>query len=341
MGEQIVVLDEGKMLTKIHELPNQFEAAWTNLWTKELALSGQKITHVLIVGMGGSGIAGQLAQELYAQNSALPISLWANYQLPSWVTPETLLVAVSYSGDTEEVLDAVKSGLEKKMPIVAITNGGKLEKLATDSKFPVVKINYDSPPRAAVGWLYGSLLALLAKLNVINLTEKQYFSALEELKKTVKQNVFPAKAEDLAITLNNKVPVIFASAPLATVAKRWVTQLSENSKTTALAQAFPELCHNFLTGLDFAIPEKITVLCLKSQYSFSRNVAREKIVQNWFTKKNIPFSPLTMQSASPLAEQWLFLYFGDLLSYYLAGVYGVDPNPIEAVTFFKDELGKI
>lgn len=337
---EIVVLDEGKMLEKINDLPNQLEKAWTSLWTKDLGISFDKIGHILIVGMGGSGVAGSLAKELFA-DSPIAVSTWADYGLPGWVNEKTLVVTVSYSGDTEETLDAAKKALEKKTVLVAITSGGKLAELAELNKFPVIKIDYDSPPRAAIGWLYGSLLTLLAKGSFIPLTDKQYLTAVEELKKAIKLNVFPAKAEDLAITLNNKVPLVVASAPLATTAHRWVTQLNENSKTFSMNAAFPELCHNLLVGLDFSVVEKLSVLCIKTRYGFSRNVVREKITQDWFTKKNIPFTPLTMQASSALAEQLLFIYFGDLLSFYLAGVNGVDPTPIESITFLKEQLGKV
>lgn len=327
------------MLDKIHDWPVQLEKAWASLWTKDLDIATDKIDHILIIGMGGSGVAGALAKELFA-NSPTPISTWADYGLPGWVNDKTLVIAVSYSGNTEETLDGAKKAVEKKCPIVAITSGGKLAELAETHKFPHVKIDYESPPRAAIGWLYGLLLTLLTKLKLVEMTEKQYFAALEELKQVVTQNLFPVKAEDLAITLNNKVPVIVASAPLGSVAARWKTQFNENSKTFALSAPFPELCHNFLVGLDFAIPEKLSILCLSSRYAFSRNTLREKVVKDWLTKKNIPFTPLTMQSGSPLAEQWLFLYFGDLLSCYLAGVYGVDPTPIEPIVFLKEQLEK-
>jgi len=339
MADQIVVLDESKMLGRINDLPTQLEKAWTNLWTKELGLDGTKFDRILIAGMGGSGIAGALAKELFADTPLL-IETWADYQLPGWVNEKTLVIAVSYSGDTEETIDAAKTAIERKATVAVITTGGKLEELAKIHGLTLVKIEYPSSPREAIGWLYGSLLTLLAKLNLFPLKEDNYFQALKELRETVAQHKLPEKAQELVLSLNNKIPMLVTQPPLNPVARRWVTQFNENSKTFAVSFALPELCHNTIAGLDFAVPEKLVVLFLESNYAFSRNILRKKLVQKVFEAKEISFIPLSVRSGSPLAEQWLLIYFGDLLSYYLAGVYGIDPSPIETINQLKEGLKK-
>lgn len=336
---QIVVLDEEKMLERINDLPNQFEKAWTTLWIKDLGFDTAGIDHILISGMGGSGIAGQLTKELFT-NSPLPIDVWADYQLPGWVNDNTLFIAVSYSGDTEETVDATKTALERKAKVIAITTGGKLEELSKIHGFPLITIDYKSSPREAVGYLYGTLLTLLTKLKLVDFKEDAYFQALKELKDAVAEAKMAEKAEDLVMSLTNKVPLIITQQPLVAVGRRFVTQFNENSKSFAASFALPEACHNTIVGLDFSIPEKLTVLYLESNFAFSRNNLRKRVIQKIFENKEIPFTPLSVRSGSPLAEQWLLIYFGDLLSYYLAGVYGVDPSPIESIDFLKTELKK-
>ena len=338
---QIVVEDSENLLEKTMSLPTQLEKAWTTNWIKSLSVSPDIFNKVIIAGMGGSGIAGALLVDLFGDSMPRPVTVWADYGLPGWADDKTLLIAVSYSGDTEEVLDSVKVALERKMPIIAIGSGGKLEELSKINGFDFLKFDYKSPPRAALGYLYGSLLALTTKLGVVTLTEKSYFLAVDELKKTVMQKNFPQKAEDLAVSLNNKVPIIMAYPPLSAVAKRYQNQLNENSKTFALAAILPDACHNIIVGTEFAVPEKIQVLLLESKYGFSRNIARKKALEKVFTQQDIPFVPLSVKSGSPLAEQLLLLHFGDLLSFYLAGVYGVDPTPIEAINILKSELAKL
>lgn len=322
-------------------LPSQLENAWTGNWTKKLPIATTDFDKVIFSGMGGSGIAGALLLDLYSAKPTRPIVTWADYGLPGWADSKTLLVAVSYSGDTEEILDGVKQALERKLPIVAIGSGGKLEELASINGFPFLKINYVSPPRAALGHLYGSVLVVATKLGIIDLTEKSFFQALDELKKTLVQQHFPAKAEDLAVSLNNKVPLILAYSPLMAVAKRFQNQLNENSKTFAMAASLPEACHNIIVGTEFAVEEKLLVLLLESKYGFSRNIARKAALEKVFAEKDIPLMPLAVKSGSALAEQLLFIHFGDLVSFYLAGVNGVDPTPIETIVTLKSELAKL
>lgn len=339
MSEQIIVLDEQKMLEKIQDLPHQLEKAWTSNWTKDIALP-DKFEKVLIAGMGGSGIAGALAQELFAEQQT-PIFTWADYNLPAWADEKTLFVAVSFSGDTEETVSSVKAAVEKKIPTVLITSGGKLEELAQGHHLPLVKIDYDSAPRAAIGCLYASLLVVLAKTKKFSFKEDDLFRAIEELKASVSKKAFLPKAEELAMSLNNKFPLIIAAPPLLAVARRFMSQLNENSNTAAMTAALPELCHNLISGLDFAIPEKMTVLLMESAHAFSRNLARGKIVEKIFESKQIPFTPLSVRSSSQLGEQLLLLHFADLVSYYLAGVYGIDPTPIPEIATLKAALKKI
>lgn len=340
MGEEIVVLDEQKMLEKILDLPSQLEKSWAAYWIKEAPYKTEDFDNVVICGMGGSGIAGALAKELFV-DSAKPIETWADYRLPGFVGERTLVIAVSYSGDTEETVDSVRYAVEKKAKVLIISKGGKLEELSKISNIPFWVVEYESLPRAAFGWLYGLVLTALAKMQVVNLNEAAYFQAVNELKQTVEKKSFPDKAQELAMTLNNKVPVILAHSPLSTVAKRWITQFNENSKVFAYTSPMPEFCHNGIVGLDFAVPEKLSVMYLESKFGFSRNIARQKIISEIIADNDISFTPLSVRSSSALAEQLLLVHFGDLLSFYLAGVYGIDPSPIEAIIKLKDKLTKV
>lgn len=338
---QIVVEDTQKMLEKIMDLPNQLEKGWTTNWTKNLPMKAGDFDNVIICGMGASGVVGRLLVDLYGGSVSVPIVTWADYGLPGWANNRTLLIVVSYSGDTEEELDNIRVALERKMSIVAISSGGKVAKSAEIHAYPILQFNYDSQPRAAIGYQFGSLLTLVTKLGLITLTEKSYFQAVEELQKTIAQKHFPNKAEDLAVTLNNKVPLILAYSPLAAVASRYRSQLNENSKTFALSAALPEASHNIIVGTEFAVPEKLQVLILESKYGFSRNAAHKNPLEKVFNQRDIPLVPLSVKSGSALAEQLLFIHFGDLLSYYLAGVYGVDPTPVEAIETLKSEMAKL
>ena len=329
------------MLEKIQDLPKQLEDGWKNKWEKEPDFKDKKFKKILISGMGGSAIAGHLLKELLKDEDIF-IDVWSDYQLPNWVDEsDTLVIALSYSGDTEEMVGAVNLAIQNDISVIAITSGGKLEELAKKHNLPLLKIDYTSPPRAAIGWLYSSLMKAVCEVGLAKSIEKEFDKALEALKEAVEKKAMVEKTEELALSLSNKIPVFLTYSPLTGVAKRIVNQLNENSKTFSAAFNFPEACHNFIVGLEFPAPEKIVILFLESNYAFSRNVAREKIIQELVGSKEIPFIPLSVASTNLLSEQLLFIYFGDLLSYYLAGVYGVDPTPIESITFLKDKLKNI
>jgi len=339
--DQIVVLDEQKMLEKIMDFPNQLEKAWTSYWIKDLGLDKSSISHVILVGMGGSGIAGALAAELAGSQANMTVTTWNDYQLPAFADNRTLVVAISYSGNTEETIDALRAAHQKNIPAICITSGGKLKEVAAIGANKVLEIDYQAPPRAALGWLFGAVLTILGKLEIAPVTEKYFFDALEALKKVVSQNTFKEKAQKLAIELNNKIPLIVAYQPLTSLAKRFANQINENAKTFAVAACLPEANHNLIVGLDYPSPEKLVVLSVESKFGFSRNAARSKVLTKLMREKEISHIPLLVNSANPLAEQLLFLHFADLVSYYLAGVYGVDPTPIEVVDKLKKELEKL
>ncbi|MEK7548408.1 MAG: SIS domain-containing protein [Patescibacteria group bacterium] len=341
MTDRIVVLDKEKMLEAIQSWPDQLEAAWSSHWTKDPPIIPSGIEQVLICGLGGSGIAGELLKEFGEGISPRIILTWADYRLPHWVNQKTLVVLVSYSGDTEEVIDAAKLALAKKIPTIALTGGGKLAALLEENDRPVLKIDFKGAPRTSLGSQYGLLLVLAAKLDLLPVSEKEFFLALKEFSQVVREKAFFSKAQNLALTLNNKVPVILAHRPLTAVARRWQTQLNENSKTFGLAADLPEAGHNFIVGLDFAVTEKLAIFYLESAYGFSRNLARRKLLGELLLAKGIGVTPIAVETSHLLSEQWLMIYFGDLLSYFLAGVYGIDPSPVEIIEQLKTKLAKL
>lgn len=332
------MIDKQKMLEVIQGLPGQLESAWTSLWTKDIPWKGDSIKQVLIAGMGGSGFVGRLVADLFVDSSKVPIVNWADYGLPGWADKHTLIIAISYSGETEETISSAMRAKELGAPLIVIATGGKLASLATAG---FLKADIITQPRLASGWLLGLTLTILTKLKLIPLTEESYFKALDELKIAVEKKAFLPKAEQLAIGLNNKIPLILAHHPLGAVAYRFATDMNENSKTFAVSGQIPEMCHNLLVGLDFPNPDKLSVIILESKFGFSRNVARKAVLEKTFAKKEIGVTPIAVKSGSPLAESLLFTYFGGLLSYYLAGVNGIDPTPVEIITHFKRELASL
>jgi len=339
MMTEVVVQDKGKMLEKIQALPKQFIDSWTSLWTKDLPWKKEGIKKVVIAGMGGSGVVGRLACDLFQADSELIFSLLSDYNLPAWVSGDTLVIVVSYSGNTEEMLSVASQCKARKARLVVITSGGKLLEHLESPGY--LAVDYHSQPRLAIGWLYGLLLVLLSKMKLVNLSEAKYMAAVEELETVVKNKTFLEKAEMLAVNLSNRIPIIVGYPPQSAVAYRWQTDINENAKTTAFSATIPEFCHNLLAGLDFPSMEKLALVLIESKYAFSRNVARGKVLENLASKRGLTLFPISVRSGSALAEQMLYLYFGELFSYYLAGINGIDPSPIEVIETFKKDLVRL
>lgn len=327
------------MLEKIQSLPKQFRDALVSLWTKELPWKKDGIDKIVIAGMGGSGVAGRLAHDLFQTESKLIFTVISGYKLPRWIDEHTLVVAISYSGDTEETISIAQECKQRQARLVVIATGGKLVEQAAGSGY--LAVDYQSQPRLAIGWLYGLLLVLLCKLELVSLTEAKYMAAVDELEKVVGQKSFLEKAENLAVSLSNRIPIILSYPPHIATAYRWQTDFNENAKTTAIASALPEFCHNLLAGLEYPSAEKLALILIESKYAFSRDVARGKVLEGLASKKSLTFFPISVRASSILAEQLLYIYFGELLSYYLAGVNGVDPTPVEIIEKFKKELAKL
>jgi len=349
----VVVLDEHHIIDQIKQLPLQLQTAWYTAMKKDFK-PPEGITQIVIAGMGGSGIAGHLAADLTRDKLPYPIIIWSDYEAPRFIGKSTIFIAVSYSGETEEIIDATKAALASNASIYIISGPGKLADLAVKEQLPIVGIGNDGiPPRCALGSIYGSLLAVLSQLispNVENNLEAIESSApsiidcdnitqsVRELEKVIDSRDFTDKAEQIAVRLTNRLPLILTNWPLLSVAKRFVNQLNENSNTFACLAEVPEFCHNGINGLDFFVSEKLLIFYLESKFAFSRNSRRKVIIEEICQQKNISYLPLSVKSGSILAEQLLFIYFTDLVSYFLAGINGIDPYDIDSINQIKEKL---
>jgi len=341
-------LDPEGMLQSINDLPDQIESAWKDLQSLIIPAHYLKCNKVLILGMGGSAIGGELVSTLALNYSRAPIFVQRDYGLPSFVDSNTLVIAVSYSGNTEETLDAFEKAGEKSAKLITISTGGKIGVLSSKYRAPIFKINYGAQPRAALGYLFTALLYILNKLDLYALGENEISESVHVLRQYQKiiglqsptsQN--PAKK--LAQKLSDKIPLIMGAGPMSTVARRWKTQINENSKELAIYEVFPELCHNVIVGLDFPkkLSDKIFLISLDSEFDHPRNRLRQSIVQQIFRKKGIGFEVVNMEKpGSPLIEMLEMIMLGDYVSFYLAMINEIDPTPVEMIKFLKDKLAE-
>src|SRR3990170_2183818 len=238
-------LDAGGMAKAVRELPEQCREAWNEARRLELPPSYRQIERIVILGMGGSAIAGDVFRLLLARECPVPVLNHRHYDLPPYVDARTLLIACSFSGNTEETVSAFGQGLATPAKKLAITTGGRLLTTARANGVPTFVYRYEGEPRSAFG--YG-LMPLLAVAEALGLMEgagrdvEEAISAMESLRERIGEDV------PLAARLSGRLPVIYGAEVLTEVAHRWKTQINESSKAWAFYEELPEANHNAIVS---------------------------------------------------------------------------------------------
>lgn len=306
----------------------------------EMAREGTDIRNVLLTGMGGSGIGANLVESLTFGRIPIPITVCKGYTIPQFVSPHTLFIACSYSGNTEETLSAVEKAMLKRAHVICITSGGKLLELAKEYNFPHIRIpDGSSSPRAMIGYMVVSLLYSLYHTNLIGTAFiRETENAIEYLDRCEKS--IQAGAELIAKKLKGKLPFIYCDGRLHAMAIRFQQQLNENAKQIAHVNTFPEMNHNEIVGWRF--PENIfqqaQVVYFYSDHDHQRVDKRLEICREIFEKQSNPVINIVAEGASLLEQYFYLIHLTDWISYYLAKENKVDPDPVDAIDFLKNEL---
>jgi len=341
-------LDPENMLGYIDALADDLERAWQLGCTLEpVPFAG--IEKIVISGMGGSAIGGDLLSAYLAKSCRVPIFSHRNYGLPGWAQGEnTLVICSSHSGNTEETLSSFDAALERGCQVMALCTGGELRQRAERKGQPVWVFQHTGQPRTAIPYSFGMLLALVCRLGLARVEESELqetFSVLregrEQLSAAAELSVNPAIR--LAGQLLNRNVVIFAAGELEVIARRWKTQINELAKAWAVFEGLPESNHNTLAGLEFpeSLLERTSALFLRSGLDHPRNALRLTATQQAFMMAGTGVDAVHARGQSRLAQMWSLLQFGDYVSYYLALDYGVDPTPVDALTRLKASLAAV
>jgi glucose/mannose-6-phosphate isomerase len=341
-------VDPNDMGRRISELPRQCREAIDLARAYPLPEEYARADSVVILGMGGSAIAGDLVRTLVGYESPVPIVINRDYQLPGFVYDRTLIIASSYSGDTEEVIAAFRAALDRDAMCVAVTTGGELAQICEEEGLPLIIFAYESQPRAALGYSLAVLLALLEQLGFVADAVAQLEGAVRALEPSAARigvEVPEAKnlAKQLARRLDGKLPVIYGAEHLSQVARRWKCQLNENSKGWAFWEELPELNHNAVAGYEFParLAAEVHVVLLASELYQPRQRARMEVTGEVLSQKGISHEYIHVVGESITAQMLWAIHLGDYVSYYLAALRDVDPTPVAGITYLKDRLAKI
>ncbi len=338
-------LDAADMLGQIDRLPEQLAQAWQQGQSLPLP-DWRGIERVVICGMGGSAIGGDLLASYAAPLASAPLLVWRNYGLSGFATgTETLVVASSHSGNTEEVLSAFDEAVQRGVRLLAVSRGGALGSRAQAVGIPWWRFEHDGQPRAAVGFSFGLLLALLARLRLIPDPAAELEAAVREMRQ--QQSALTAHipavnnpAKRLAGQLVDRWVTVLGADHLAPVARRWRTQISEIAKAVGQCEELPEADHNLVAGVlnPASVVTRTKVVFLSGSGCHPRNCLRVEATRQVLMVEGFDTDVVEARGLGRLTQQWTALHFGDYTAYYLAMAYGVDPTPVEAIDGLKGRL---
>jgi len=338
-------LDRQDMIGQIYDLPQHLAEAWDSGMSLPLPQM-DRVKNVIISGMGGSIIGADLLAAYAAPLCPVPIHIHRDYELPAWASgSETLVIASSHSGSTDETQAVFEQARAKNCQQMVITTGGKLAEMGKASNIPVWLFNHAGQPRAAIGYSFGLLLALLHRLDLIPDPTADVHDALHAMRNQ-QTNLLPEvpvafnPAKRMAGQLVGRWVAVFAAEHLAPVARRWKSQINESAKAWAQFEFLPEANYNTLAGLNN--PEsglmQAIALFLQAPSNHPRNQLRLDRTREIFMTQGINTDSIQAKGESRMAHIWTLLHFGDYTSYYLAMMYGEDPTPVDVLTVFNDGL---
>ena len=341
-------LDPHNMLGEIDNLPDQLGYAY-QLGMKLDLPDWKDVRQVVIVGMGGSVIGGDLLASYCASLSPIPVSVHRDYDLPFFARgAETLVICASHSGDTEETLSSYEAARKAGCRIIVIGTGGELVKRAKASDVPCWTFDHAGQPRSAVGFTFGLLLAMFERLGFI-LNQKD---AVDDAVAYMKRSQGHFKADVPAVKnptkryagqLMGRWVTLVGSGLMSVVARRWKDQINKVAKAGANFESIPEANHSTLAGTmnpQETLNAHTMTLFLRAPSDHPRNRLRSDLTRQAFMLEGMNTDYVDARGNTPLAHMWTLILFGDYMAYYLAMGYGVDPTPIQALVDFKKTMSK-
>ena len=342
-------LDAQNMIPLTHEFPEQCRKALDIAMQFNPPTPRLPIQNVVVTGLGGSAMGGDLLRVLVEDNGEVPLVVNRDYQMPAWVNDRTFVIAASYSGNTEETLSAFEDAQDRGALLACVTSGGELAQRAAHYGTPVAFIPKGQPPRSAMGYMFIPMLMAAHKVGVIRRDPtgdlQNAIALLEKAREQWNADVPFEKnpAKQLAAKLYGKLPILYGSqAYSSVVAFRWKTQLNENTKIHAYSNGYPEMNHNEILGWVLAKQQvpNLAVVLLRDQMERPKIVARVETTKRLFARA-AEVHEVFAEGQSLLVRMLHAIYLGDWVSCYLALLYGVNPTDISYINLLKAVLEKI
>ena len=344
-------IDKSNVLGSIEALTKQVKHAWDSVQSIKFTPQAE-IRNVVVAGMGGSGLGADVIKTLYKEQLTVPFDFVHDYTLPGYINQHSLVVLASYSGTTEEVLACAGEAQAKQAQIMVICAGGTLAELAAQKGYTAYIIdpvyNPSNQPRMAIGYAVFGTLGLLAKANVIQLSDAQVQEVIATIAQTLEQNRVEvdqaqAQAKMLAFAILDRRPVLVVADFLEGAAHVSNNQFNENAKIYCDYKIVPEIDHHLLEGLSHPSSNVSTHLFVfvNSSLYHPSNQLRMNLSQQAVSKHGLETSSLELTSQSRLTQVFELITVLGLANFYLAMLEKIDPAPIPTVDWFKVELKKL
>lgn len=323
----------------IKEFSNDLEHAAQGAMEVSLIAPTMKPANIVVCGLGGSGISGAIASQLFADELSVPVSVVRDYSLPGFVSNNTLVIACSYSGNTEETLEAVNKAVSLESEIAVLTSGGKLLELATTNNWNYVQIQGGQPPRSAFAKAFPQVIRILLHYNVVGGVSMEDFASAAAVLKNEEESI-QAEAKRIADAIHEKDVIIYSDPRFFGVGERFRQQLNENAKVLCSHHFYPEMNHNELVGWAGS-NDTHTVVRFSNSFEHKRNGIRWGICKQIMSERGAEVYEVAGRGGDVLSQALSCIYCGDWISFYLSELRGVDSVEVNVIDHLKGELAKV
>jgi glucose/mannose-6-phosphate isomerase len=341
--EEIKNIDRSNMLSFCTEAPKHYSEAAR--MAEHVRVGFSKPRTIIIAGMGGSAIGGELLKDWTRDRINVPVEVCREYSLPAYADEQSLVFVSSYSGETEETLSALLDALKRKCMVVCISSGGRLEDFAEKLGIVHLRVPGGMAPRATLPYMFMPMPVILQKLGLVSRVENEISETVKILKRVSAENLPEKKAasnfsKTLASSIHETVPVIYGFGIFRAVAQRFKTQVNENSKNPAKWEYFPELNHNEIVGWEAAktFAKWFSVIFIRDIHEPVEIRQRIEATKEIMRREKLRLFKIQAIGKSSLARMASVICTGDFTSVYLAVLRGIDPTPVRTITFLKERL---
>jgi glucose/mannose-6-phosphate isomerase len=336
--DDIRAVDSQNQLDDVLALPDHLSDA---LFRVESArIPATKADGLVVCGMGGSAIGGDLARGAFGSRTTLPFTTVRDYGLEPWTSPERMVLCASYSGNTEETLAAFEAAAAVGASRVVTTTGGALGDAAREAEVPVIPIPAALQPRAAVGYMFVAAAEVAALAGAAPAIRTEIDGAAAHLRAS--RDALVARAAVIADVLHGSFPVVYGADLTSSVAYRWKTQINENAKIPAFAHSLPEMDHNEIVGWDpGGGAERFSAVFLDDPDQHPRARQRLDLTANLIESSAAGLIQIEAEGETRTARMLWTVMLGDLVSLALAAKRGIDPSPVPVIESLKEELGRL